>query len=189
MYIWKILTWLWLGLQTGGTEYTKFETENVTRYRKAYNFETGEVATNNDGRRVEMWTSTNPDSLEVFYYLGRDLERLIELQMRTIQTEGPGYRIQVYAGSNLDNSNRVRTDFIQEFDEIPVYQTWDPPHFRVRVGDFLTHSDAMYYLAEIRSIFPGAFVVDEAKVKYPRYHEEEEEEGKQDLREDRDGME
>ena len=47
------------------------------------------------------------------------------------------------------------------YPDIAVYQSYSRPTFKVRVGDYLTRSEAEIFGQRLKSQFPGAFVVNE----------------------------
>lgn len=74
-----------------------------------------------------------------------------------------GYRIQMYWG----NSSRTDQQKAQNIGNrvkamipgIESYVTFESPHWRCRVGDFLTREEAAKYLTQLRRIAPGAMIV------------------------------
>jgi hypothetical protein len=149
------------------------EPESIDKYRVVYDYKAPAFEGGKDVIKEEVATRPkNPGEFGVFYQIDPVLGRMIELH-RTINyntTEGPGFRIQIYAGSKMEMANEAKADFLQSFsqDDIPVYQNWQPPHFRVRVGDYLSRQEAMRQIAHIRQIFPDAFVVTD-KINLPKY--------------------
>jgi cell division protein FtsN len=53
-----------------------------------------------------------------------------------------GYRVQVYSTDDLDEANNLRSELIFKINQKNVYVIFDPPFYKVRVGDFLNNSDA-----------------------------------------------
>ncbi|HEX2899121.1 MAG TPA: SPOR domain-containing protein [Bacteroidia bacterium] len=149
------------------------ETESVEKYRVVYEFTSPQYEIVGDGTtNAQAHTSVSPDSMGVYYYFDDALPRLIDLHKRGNEstTEGPGFRIQIYAGSKMETANEAKTDFLQTFRtaNMEVYKDWNPPHFWVRVGDFLSRNEAMKQLSHVRQVFPDAFVVQD-KIKLPKY--------------------
>lgn len=71
-----------------------------------------------------------------------------------------GYRIQIFATSNIDEANAMRLTTVQRVTEDSVYIVYDPPVYKVRVGDFRTRAEASQKLGSLNSIgFPDAWVV------------------------------
>ena len=71
----------------------------------------------------------------------------------------PGYRIQVYFGSQRGKANELRAKFNSRFPEINAVVSYQQPNFKVRAGDFRTRMEAQSKLEIIEKEFPGAFVV------------------------------
>lgn len=92
-------------------------------------------------------------------------EHVRENASREIQ----GYRIRIFFDnrqSAREDSERVAKEFAMQFPGLLVYRSYVNPYFKVTVGDFRTRSEAMAALAEIKKMFPSAFLVKE-KISYP----------------------
>lgn len=77
----------------------------------------------------------------------------------------PGYRVQLFFGSDRNRAYEVRSDFIKVFSTTPAYIVYHQPNFKVRVGDFRTKLEAMRFLKEAQPLFETAFIVkDEVKL-------------------------
>ena len=148
------------------------ETEAVDKYRVAYEFQAPVVEVSGDPSGAPTQHRVAADSMGVYYYYDRGLARLIDLHRTNNEksVEGQGFRIQIYAGSKMETANEAKADFVQAFhtSNMEVYKDWNPPHFWVRVGDFLTRNEAMKQLPNVRQFFPDAFVVQD-KIKLPKY--------------------
>lgn len=149
------------------------EAESVEKYRVVYEYTAPQVESDSNGGGVEtVVPSVSPDSMGVYYFYDHGLLELVRLHKRINEAmvEGPGFRIQIYAGSRMETANETKTDFLQAFhnSNMEVYKDWNPPHFWVRVGDFLSRNDAMKQLPKVRTVFPDAFVVQD-KIKLPKY--------------------
>lgn len=148
------------------------EPESIDKYRVAYEFKAPVVEASGDPSGTQTQHRVGSDSMGVYYYYDRDLAKLIELHRATNEksVEGQGFRIQIYAGSRMETANEAKADFVQAFhnSNMEVYKDWNPPHFWVRVGDFLTRNEAMKQLPNVRQFFPDAFVVQD-KIKLPKY--------------------
>ena len=78
-----------------------------------------------------------------------------------------GYRIQIFSGSGMearDKINVIRGEFITafpEFDVNKIYPLYQPPFFKVRVGDFRSKSEALPVYKKIVKKFPQAYVFKE----------------------------
>lgn len=72
-----------------------------------------------------------------------------------------GYRIRLYAGNNKNARKSAESAiyaFRSRFNE-PIYYTYDNPYFYVAAGNFLSHEEAIIFLAGVRDFFPRALIV------------------------------
>lgn len=78
----------------------------------------------------------------------------------------PGYRIQLYFGSDRNSAQAIRSEFISTFPDVPCYLLFQQPYFKVRIGDFRTRQEASGFRKRIAGIFTSAFIVPD-DVKLP----------------------
>lgn len=77
----------------------------------------------------------------------------------------PGYRIQVYFGSERTKAQEIRAEILLSHPDIPAYLIYQQPNFKVRIGDFRTRLEASGFLKKIEYHFKSAFIVpDEVKL-------------------------
>ncbi|MEM0996985.1 MAG: SPOR domain-containing protein [Bacteroidota bacterium] len=149
------------------------ETQSVASFRKVYDFALPPVDATGDAVHVfDPGEDTVAGPALVNYIFSPRLQDLLNLHVsqNNAMITGPGYRVQIYAGSRLEFANESKADFIQAFGDFdyPIYQKWQPPHFRVRVGDFLSREEAMREMAGFRQVFPDAFIVED-EINLPKY--------------------
>jgi hypothetical protein len=70
------------------------------------------------------------------------------------------YRIQILSTKSRDEANNTKNQFAGKFPGIPAFLTYDPPVFKLRVGNFSTMQDATSFKKQIQSSFPYSFVVE-----------------------------
>ena len=77
----------------------------------------------------------------------------------------PGWRVQIFAASSMVNADELAEMARRRFTE-PVYVEFEPPMYKVRVGDFMTRSaaDNMKTRAKAEE-FEDAFVVEALVVR------------------------
>lgn len=81
-----------------------------------------------------------------------------------------GYRIEIFFESGNQSKNKAidaKSEFVNKFPEVPSYLTFQPPNYKVRVGDFRTKMEADKFLKEIETIYPSAFIVAD-KIAFPK---------------------
>jgi cell division protein FtsN len=64
------------------------------------------------------------------------------INIRTVIDKKDGYRVQVYSTDNLDEANTVRSELLFKTNQKNVYLIFEPPFYKVKVGDYLNISDA-----------------------------------------------
>jgi len=55
----------------------------------------------------------------------------------------PGYRVQIYSGSNRSLANQVKSLFITSYPDIKIYLSYSQPYFKLRAGDFRTKAESI----------------------------------------------
>ena len=53
-----------------------------------------------------------------------------------------GYRVQVFSTDNLEEADSIRTELYLETNQKAIYISFEPPFYKVKVGDFLKISEA-----------------------------------------------
>jgi hypothetical protein len=81
-----------------------------------------------------------------------------------------GWRVQIYFGSGktaMGEAQSTKTRFLTRYgNEHGAYIDFDTPNFKVKVGDFRTKAEAMYFKSVIEKTFPYSWVVKDW-VNYP----------------------
>jgi hypothetical protein len=80
----------------------------------------------------------------------------------------PGYRIQIYFGSDRVKAQEIRTEFMRTFPEQGAYLIYQQPNFKVRVGDFRTRIEAQGFLKSLYDRYVPSFIVSD-EVKLPTF--------------------
>lgn len=71
------------------------------------------------------------------------------------------YRIQLTSSKSRTEVNEQKSQFSSKYPGIPVFMSFDPPTFKLRVGNFASRQDADQFLREVRKSYPGSFIVDQ----------------------------
>lgn len=72
----------------------------------------------------------------------------------------PGFRIQVINSSNRGKVFAAKTKIYQQYPELKVYLLYQPPNYRLKVGNFKTSDEADVYVKKMAALFPtGMYVV------------------------------
>jgi hypothetical protein len=71
-----------------------------------------------------------------------------------------GYRIQIFATASIDEANAMRLTAAPRITEDSLYVVFDPPVYKVRIGDFRTKAEANQKLGAVIGMgFVDAWVV------------------------------
>lgn len=70
------------------------------------------------------------------------------------------YRVQIATSKSRSEVNDVKSQFSAKYPGIPVFMSFDPPTFKLRVGTFVSRSDAQTFLNEVRKTYPSSFIVE-----------------------------
>ncbi|NNM15873.1 MAG: SPOR domain-containing protein, partial [Bacteroidia bacterium] len=71
----------------------------------------------------------------------------------------PGYRIQLYYGSDRQKAIMLKAEFLRNYPENNVYLIYQQPNFKVRTGDFKTKFEADRFFRTIKDDYPACFIV------------------------------
>jgi len=73
-----------------------------------------------------------------------------------------GYRVQVVSTDNMDEANQVRAEIYFNTKNKEVYITFEPPFYKVKAGDFTSHSEANDYKFKLNQLgYTEARVIQE----------------------------
>ena len=157
-------------------DYAKYETEEVTSYRQKGNIFSMPVVVPpvDDPIPVNKWEKVSPyfaDGKKIYIDKSPSLAVFIEKhkeivnRTRTMQ----GYRVQVFVGIEREAANSAKGAFLSKFPGVDCYMKFYEPSYRIRVGNFLTRSEAEEFSKRARANgFLGAFVVREDDVVIPK---------------------
>jgi len=68
----------------------------------------------------------------------------------------PGYRVQVYVGTQRQKVEETKLLIYQNFPELSPYLTYAQPTYKLKVGDFMRRIDADRYYSSIKQLIPSA---------------------------------
>jgi hypothetical protein len=85
----------------------------------------------------------------------------------------PGYRIQVINSKDRNKVFAVKTKIYQDYPELKPYLMYQPPNYKLKVGNFKTEDEATPYLKQLSKLFPtGVYLIhDIIEVKPEKLNE------------------
>ncbi|MDR2963565.1 MAG: SPOR domain-containing protein [Bacteroidales bacterium] len=78
-----------------------------------------------------------------------------------------GWRVQIHSSSNRNEAEAARAKFVQNFPDYPTYFIYQPPMFKIRVGDFRTREDAFMLYKQTVKLFNVSYVISDV-IQYPK---------------------
>ena len=96
-------------------------------------------------------------------------ERITKLMERyaTHKHALKGYRVQIFLGSEREKAREMRRTFLLKHPDIGGYESYLAPNFRIRVGDLRTRLEAEKLRHELKTEFPGCYIVPD-EIEMPR---------------------
>lgn len=94
-----------------------------------------------------------------------------------------GWRVQIYnsSGSNSrTEAQNARKLFLSKYPEVGAYLIYQPPFFKIRVGDFRSKDEAYNFYKQILPIFPVSYLISD-QINYPKLQTKVAEPAKSDL--------
>jgi len=148
--------------------YEKYENEDLSYFRKKTifidPFLNNHIPIDTSSQTIRTFSGADT-SVTVKLDLTPELESLMQ-RHKYMDNSGNdrmvhGFRIQLYAGLDRGASDKIKGAFLSLYPDVPVYQSYSRPTFKVRTGDFLTRTEAEMFCQRLKHHFTGAFVVSE----------------------------
>lgn len=77
-----------------------------------------------------------------------------------------GYRIQIMYTDIRSDAYKSKGQMYKDFSDLNSYVEYEQPYFKLRIGDFKTRLEATYYMQQVVTLYPGAFIVkDKIRIK------------------------
>jgi len=116
--------------ETNGNDNNKIslnEDFDISKYKTKIDIE---PISNNEGVS-DIWYEYEDDSNQTSYVRNQKIVGTID-----------GYRVLVVATDNMDNANSVREDILDKTKRQEVYISFEPPFYKVKIGDFADLKEA-----------------------------------------------
>jgi hypothetical protein len=83
-----------------------------------------------------------------------------EITTRNSRRSGSGFRILIISTNNRNKVMEAKTKIYERFPELKAYLMYQPPFFKLKVGNFKDRSEAETYLYDLQKIFlSGVYIV------------------------------
>lgn len=106
--------------------------------------------------------------------LVRKQQEINEETTRDSRRNMPGYRIQVISSTDRNKVYAAKSKIYQQFPDLKPYVMYQPPYYKLRVGNFKTQPEAEDFEKQLAQLFPsGLYVIrDTIEVTPERLKEE-----------------
>lgn len=112
------------------------------------------VLAQNDSGKVVVHKDARIDQL-----IKKQIE-INEVTTRDARRYVQGFRILVMNTNDRNKALNAKTKIYQEFPELKAYLGWQPPFYKLKVGNFKDRKEAEDYLTNIQRIFTtGVYIV------------------------------
>lgn len=150
---------------TSSTNYNSYD-EDLTANRPVYNPTAATSASTNRPTTPANTPSTparKPDNRKPTMPVeALHVNRRLDLVLDTLATQNrsvryaPGFRIQVYVGTQRQQVDAAKLLITQNFPELNPYLSYTQPTYKLKVGDFMRRLDAERYYSAIRKLISSA---------------------------------
>jgi hypothetical protein len=72
-----------------------------------------------------------------------------------------GFRIQIAQDNNRETARNEKANALLRFPQYEVYELYESPTFKIRVGDFKTRIAAYKAFRDLKGLFKRAFIVED----------------------------
>lgn len=77
-----------------------------------------------------------------------------------------GYRVQIFSTSSIDEAMKMKASVLEKLPQDSVYVVYDPPVYKVRLGDYSSRYDAGIKLSSVVDLgYPDAWIVPDNIVR------------------------
>lgn len=121
--------------------------------------------------------SAQTDSNSIVVHKDPRIDMLVKKQIqineettRDSRRNVQGYRIQVITSSDRNKVFAVKTKIYEDFPELKPYLIYQPPNYKLKVGNFKTPEEADPYLKQLSKMFQGVYLthdIIEIKLEKP----------------------
>jgi hypothetical protein len=80
-----------------------------------------------------------------------------------------GFRIQVYSGTNRTEAEHIKQEISQNYGNVPVYEVYQSPYFKIRVGDFRNRIEAQELFYKLKQQYTGILLAPD-KIEFPQLY-------------------
>ena len=97
--------------------------------------------------------------------ISKNIQSLVDTSIVISKKKGiNGFKIQIYMGSDREEAERIRKNFIKHYPRVKIEYKHEAPYYKIRVGKYYSKRQAYRYLKKIRKKFRNSYLVN-VKIK------------------------
>jgi len=156
---WGVQLGVWVLLLVGQpAAFAQADLPDLTKYRTAVAFDDPYTERTVQEVAPPPPADTSTRVPVVVFEASPKVEALMQMFRMSVDTVLQGYRIQIFSGEP-DEISDIKFDFLDLFPDYGVYDVYEAPLWKVRVGDFVNRRQAEQFLNTLRQSYPNAFIV------------------------------
>lgn len=116
---------------------------------------------NSSDEKTSVPTKTNQSSVPITGHVNAQVAAVLDsmtVRNRKIKFVD-GFRVQIYVGNVRADVEAAKSYAYQLYPDISPYMTFEQPTYRLKVGDFMSRSEAEKCLTGFRAKYPSAVIV------------------------------
>ncbi len=137
--------------------------QDLSKVRPRYQFNDDEVMVKGNApvAKTNEAPVSSPKPAEAPASVNKELSEIIQTinQQNKSVKYMPGYRIQLYVGNIRSEADAAKSFIYRNFPELSPYITFNQPTYRVKIGDFMSKSEAEHILSSVKLQYTSAVIV------------------------------
>jgi hypothetical protein len=142
---------------------TNSYSEDLSKFRPRYEYVDKFVESKATPEGVSSKSTVNETTAHAGKSASVDKELATILQTINQQNKAvkfmPGFRIQIYVGNIRSEADGAKAYVYRNFPDMSPYITFSQPTYRVKIGDFMTKSEAEQVLSSIKQQYPTSVII------------------------------
>jgi hypothetical protein len=135
--------------------------EDLSAYRPVFSKTSPVAEPDKNTSRPDTPVTNSGKTTAMSGHVNENLQRIrseIALSNKNLKF-AQGYKVQLYSGTSREEANKIINDFkILNLNEKPEL-SYDPPNYKVRVGNFFNKTDAHRLYIMVRNDYPNAILI------------------------------
>ncbi len=126
-----------------------------------------------------VFAQTEPTEGTVTIEQDQRIQELVNTHIEINKTNNgkvAGWRVQIYNSSGTNSrteAQNARKLFLSKYPDVGAYLIYQPPFFKIRVGDFRSKDEAYSFYKQLLPDFPVSYLISD-QINYPKLQTKQE---------------